>query len=192
MPPGTVVAPVPNATTTCAGGTLTAAATATAVGLSAGTRATVSGDQPCGSTTCSATAAPVAIVAPVLNVVITINGLQCEMVVAGQIVTYAMTVTNMSAVTATNVDLIDTAPAGATPIPGTVTFGGQPDATVRATRTTAATSTVSGQTVNVPIGTLAGGASIVITFRAPGYARTAFGYLDVAAGRDGVRRSGAR
>jgi uncharacterized repeat protein (TIGR01451 family) len=128
--------------------------------------ATVSGDQPCSGAMCGATAAPVAIVAPAVNVAVTIDGLQSETVLAGQVVTYAMTVTNTGSVTATNVELIDTVPAGATPIPGTLTLGGVPDATVRGTRTTAASSTIDGQVVSVPIGTLAGGANIVITFRA--------------------------
>jgi uncharacterized repeat protein (TIGR01451 family) len=145
----------------------TALVAATAVpGTSLTNSVSAGGDLTCAGATCTAVAAPVAIVAPVLTIVITIDGQQTETVVPGQVVTYAMTVTNTSSVTATSVNLVNTAPDGAVPIAGTVTLGGMPFSVARSARVSQATSSVNGQVVTVPIGTLAAGANVVVTFQA--------------------------
>ena len=180
LPSGLVVAPSPNASTTCAAGTVTAARGGTVVALSGGSIPAggtctivvpVTGPSvgtfinaiPAGAVTSAQggtngapAQATLTIVAPSLRVSKTIDGKQSETVVAGQIVTYAMTVTNPSTAAAANVTLTDPVPTGLTPIAGSVTLDG---AAVPG-------ATISGQTVTVPIGTFAGGRTAIVAFKA--------------------------
>jgi uncharacterized repeat protein (TIGR01451 family) len=127
-----------------------------AVGTDVRNAATAGGDQPCSGAQCTA-ASPVNVVAaPNLTLTKTIDGQSAITAVPGQVVTYAMTVTNTGGTAAVDAVVTDPIPGGVTPVSGTVTVDGalSPDATV------------VGQTVTAPLGTLAAGASTLVTFKA--------------------------
>jgi uncharacterized repeat protein (TIGR01451 family) len=158
-PDGVVASKTPFGTI-AAGATTTIVYNATVVRSAvAGTQVTngvtVGGDVPCSGAACSASSPANTVELPNLVVVKTIDTLQHEVVLRGQTVTFTMTITNAGTAPASQVVLTDPVPAGVTPLAGTATLGGAP----------APGATFSGQTVSVPIGTIAVGASVVVAFQ---------------------------
>jgi uncharacterized repeat protein (TIGR01451 family) len=114
------------------------------------------GAQPCTGPSCSASSGANLVTAPVLTLVKTINGVTSVGVVNGETVSYGLSLSNTGTVPAQNVVVTDPFPAGATPIAGSITVNG----------VTATNATIVGQTVTIPIGTVAAGQSIPITIGA--------------------------
>ncbi|MBV8750501.1 MAG: DUF11 domain-containing protein, partial [Candidatus Eremiobacteraeota bacterium] len=127
-----------------------------AAGTQVTNSATAGGDQPCAGASCTS-APPANVVAlPVLVATKTIDGKPSESVLPGQTVTYGITVQNNGTSPAINAVMTDPVPTGATPIAGTVTLGGLP----------VGNATIVGQTVTVPLGTIAAGVTEIVTFKA--------------------------
>ena len=118
--------------------------------------ATVSGDQPCSGATCTATSPANVVQPPVLAATKVIDGQQSESVLPGQTIAYGITVANTGAGPSINTTVIDALPVGLTLVAGTITLNAA----------TAAGATTSGQTISVPVNTIAAGASAVIAFKA--------------------------
>jgi uncharacterized repeat protein (TIGR01451 family) len=114
------------------------------------------GATPCAGPQCSAVSPPNIVAAPQIGVSKTINGQTEITVLPGETVTYAMVLTNDGGGNASNVVLTDPVPAGLVPLTGTVTLNGAP----------APGATVNGQTVTVPVGTLAVNQAATVAFQA--------------------------
>ncbi len=148
-------------------GTIAAGATATIVyaatvnaaatpGTSVTNSVVAGGAQPCTGPSCSASSGANLVTAPTLSLVKTINGVTSIGVVNGETVSYGLSLSNTGAVPAQNVVVTDPFPAGATPIAGSITVNG----------IVATNATIVGQTVTIPIGTVAVGQTIPITIGA--------------------------
>jgi uncharacterized repeat protein (TIGR01451 family) len=148
-------------------GTIAAGATATIVyaatvnaaatpGTSVTNSVVAGGTQPCTGPSCSASSGANLVTAPTLSLVKTINGVTSIGVVNGETVSYGLSLSNTGAVPAQNVVVTDPFPAGATPIAGSITVNG----------IVATNATIVGQTVTIPIGTVAVGQTIPITIGA--------------------------
>jgi uncharacterized repeat protein (TIGR01451 family) len=118
--------------------------------------ATAGGTQPCTGTGCTASSTPNTVASPSITISKQIDEQQQINALPGQTVTYTILVTNTALGEAQHVVITDPVPTGITPIPGSVKING----------TVAPSATISGQTVTIPIGTLASGTSATITFNA--------------------------
>jgi uncharacterized repeat protein (TIGR01451 family) len=118
--------------------------------------ATVLGDQPCTIGSCTAASLPNTVSPPVITAAKTIDGQTNESVLAGQTVTYGVTVSNTGTSPAVNTVITDNVPAGVTPINGTFTLNGSP----------LLTATVSGQVLTIPVTQINAGTSAIVTFNA--------------------------
>jgi uncharacterized repeat protein (TIGR01451 family) len=117
---------------------------------------TVGGDQKCTGPGCKSTSPPIGVKKPSLEVIKRVDGKLNELVVAGQVITYGMKVTNTGGSDLLNTKLVDNVPQGVTPVAGTVTIDGK----------LVANATVVGQIVTVPIGKLLSGQSVQVDFKA--------------------------
>jgi uncharacterized repeat protein (TIGR01451 family)/fimbrial isopeptide formation D2 family protein len=127
-----------------------------ATGAQVTNSATVGGDQPCTGASCTAASPPNTVIPPTLRATKLIDGQQSKAVLPGQTVTYSISVANTGASPAVNVAATDVVPAGLTVVAGTVTLNGA----------TAAGATINGQTLRVPISTIAAGTSALVAFEA--------------------------
>jgi uncharacterized repeat protein (TIGR01451 family) len=118
--------------------------------------ATVLGDQPCTIGSCTSASTPNSVSPPVITAAKTIDGQTNESVVAGQTVTYGVTVSNTGTSPAVNTVITDNVPAGVTPINGTFTLNGSP----------LLNATVSGQVLTIPVTQINAGTSALVTFNA--------------------------
>jgi uncharacterized repeat protein (TIGR01451 family)/fimbrial isopeptide formation D2 family protein len=116
--------------------------------------ATISGDQPCSTTTCSSSSPANTVAPPILTAVKAINGQPNGTVLPGETVAYSVTVSNTGATPAFGVTVSDTLATGLTIVPGSVTVNGA----------TAGNATIAGQLLIVPIGSIASGATSVVSF----------------------------
>jgi uncharacterized repeat protein (TIGR01451 family) len=139
--------------------TITYSATVNAaapIGSSVTNTATIAGDQPCASGTCSGTSPANTVAPPVLTVTKQIDGAQSESVLSGQTITYGISIANTGAGPAVNTNLSDVVPTGLTVVPNSVVVNNVPSTT----------ATLAGQTLSVPIGSIAAGTITRVTFRA--------------------------
>jgi uncharacterized repeat protein (TIGR01451 family) len=127
-----------------------------ATGAIVSNTATVAGDQPCTIGQCTSTSPPNAVSPPILTASKLIDGQQSEPVLAGQTVTYSITIANTGSTPAINTSVTDVVPNGITVLPGTVTLNSAP----------LPSATLAGQTLTIPIGTLAAQASAIAAFNA--------------------------
>ncbi len=143
------------------GATVTIAYSATVnvgapTGASVTNTATVAGDQPCTIGQCTSASPPNTVAPPILSATKTIDGQASESVLVGQTVVYGITISNTGTTPAINAIITDVVPNGIVVVPGSVTLNG----------TSLPTATLAGQTLTIPIGTVAAGASSVVTFSA--------------------------
>jgi uncharacterized repeat protein (TIGR01451 family) len=92
----------------------------------------------------------------VLTVTKQIDGTLSESVVAGQTVTYGVSIANTGAGPAVNASMSDIVPNGLTVVPNSVVVNSVPSTT----------ATLVSQTLSVPLGTVAAGTITVVTFKA--------------------------
>jgi uncharacterized repeat protein (TIGR01451 family) len=118
--------------------------------------ATAGGDQPCTGGSCAATSPPNTVSPPQLSATKLIDGKASESVLAGQTVTYTIAVANTGAGPAIGATFTDQVPKGITAVNGSVMLNGSP----------ATHATLVGQTLTVPLGTIAGGTTAHVTFLA--------------------------
>jgi uncharacterized repeat protein (TIGR01451 family) len=127
-----------------------------AIGAMVTNTATIGGDQPCSSGTCSSTSPSNTIAPPVLAATKTIDNLQTEPVVAGQVVTYGIGIANSGTGPAINTMMTDQVPSGMTVVPGSATVN----------TVSAPGATLIGQTYTIPVGTVAAGTTAAVAFKA--------------------------
>ena len=126
------------------------------IGASVTNTATIGGDQPCSSGTCSGTSPANTVAPPVLTVTKQIDGTTSESVLAGQTITYGISIANTGSGPAVNTNMTDIVPTGLTVVPNSVVVNTVPSAT----------ATLAGQALSVPIGTVAAGTVTTVTFKA--------------------------
>jgi uncharacterized repeat protein (TIGR01451 family) len=127
-----------------------------ATGAAVTNTATVGGDQPCTGGSCAGTSPANTVAPPMLVATKLIDGKASESVLAGQTVTYSIAVANTGAGPAIAATFTDDVPKGITVVNGSVLVNGSP----------ATHATLVGQTLTVPLGTIAGGTTATVTFRA--------------------------
>jgi uncharacterized repeat protein (TIGR01451 family) len=128
----------------------------TATGTAVTNTATAGGDQPCTGGSCAATSPPNTVSPPKLAATKLIDGKASESVLAGQTVTYTIAVANTGAGPAIAATFADQVPKGITVVKGSVRLNGSPSTH----------ATLVGQTLTVPLGTIAGGTTAQVSFQA--------------------------
>ncbi len=118
--------------------------------------ATILGDQPCVAGQCTGTSPANTVAPPILTATKAIDSVTNEPVVAGQTVTYAITVANSGQSPAINAVITDNVPNGITVVPGTYTLNTIP----------IATPTLAGQLLTIPVPQIDAGKSAIVTFQA--------------------------
>jgi uncharacterized repeat protein (TIGR01451 family) len=126
------------------------------IGASVTNTATIGGDQPCSSGTCSGTSPTNTVAPPVLTVGKQIDGTQSESVVSGQTITYDVSIANTGTGPAVNASMSDTVPSGLTVVPNSVTVN----------NVASTTATLVSQTLAVPLGTVVAGTTTIVKFKA--------------------------
>jgi uncharacterized repeat protein (TIGR01451 family) len=126
------------------------------IGASVTNTATIGGDQPCSSGTCSGTSPANTVAPPVLTVGKQIDGTQSESVLSGQTITYDVTIANTGTGPAVNASMTDIVPNGLTVVPNSVIVN----------NVASTTATLVSQTLSVPLGTVAAGTTTLVKFKA--------------------------
>jgi len=127
-----------------------------ATGSAVTNTATAGGDQPCTGGSCAATSPPNTVSPPLLAATKLIDGKASESVLAGQTVTYTIAVANTGAGPAIAATFTDQVPKGITVVNGSVMLNDSPSTH----------ATLVGQTLTVPLGTIAGGTTAHVSFQA--------------------------